>query len=82
MQVLVDGHVPSRLARALERDERLVAGRRVRRGEHRSVDLDAQLGRAQPSSQRLKTTHALWPPKPKELDTPISTCSSRASFGM
>ena len=65
------------------RDERLVRGARassVGRGQHGPVDLDRKLG--QLSCQRRKTTHALWPPKPNELDTPISTCSARASFGM
>ena len=34
------------------------------------------------SCQRRKTRHALCPPKPNEFETPISTCSRRASFGM
>ena len=34
------------------------------------------------SSQRRKTTHALWPPKPNELETPMSIFLWRASFGM
>ena len=34
------------------------------------------------SSQRRKTTHALWPPKPNEFETPISIFWCRASFGM
>ena len=34
------------------------------------------------SSQRRNTTHALWPPKPNELDTPTSISCRRASFGM
>ena len=32
--------------------------------------------------QRRNTTQALWPPKPNELETPISTCCGRVSFGM
>ena len=32
--------------------------------------------------QRRNATHALWPPKPNEFETPISTCCGRASFGM
>ena len=32
--------------------------------------------------QRWNTRHALSPPKPNEFETPISTCSWRASFGM
>ena len=38
-------------------------------------------GRYEPLHRR-NTTHALCPPKPNELETPISTCCGRASFGM
>ena len=46
------------------------------------IPAPAEAGIALSSCQRRNTRHALWPPKPNEFETPISTCSWRASFGM
>ena len=54
------------------------AGRATRRGVAGHAPARAPLPEGltptQASCQRRNTTQALWPPKPNEFDTPISTC--------
>ena len=50
--------------------------------DDRSLGRDGSWGRYGSSCQRRNTRQALCPPKPNEFETPISTCSCRASFGM
>ena len=59
------------LVSPVERDRRQRVAVRAARAE-----------RAQASCQRRNTRQALCPPNPNEFDTAISTCCSRATFGM
>ncbi|MGH3133575.1 MAG: GNAT family N-acetyltransferase [Gaiellaceae bacterium] len=52
-----------------------------RKIEHRQLSIALEDDPPQESSQRRNTTHALWPPKPNEFETPISISVGRASFG-